>query len=70
VVSSSENFTLFHYMKYAVCANSDLEHSLGLNKRGDVFFVTRHTSLVSMLRIADTKLNKPLYKYTLLMDRN
>ena len=57
-------------MKYAVCAYSDLEHLLGLNKRGDVFFVTGHTSLVSVLRIADRKLNKPLYRYTLPMDRN
>jgi hypothetical protein len=57
-------------MKYAVCASSDLAHSLGLNKRGNVFFVTGHTSLVLVLRIADTKLNKPLYIYTLPMDRN
>jgi hypothetical protein len=46
----------FRDMKYAVCANSDLAHSLGLIKRGDVFFVIGHTSLVSVLRIANTKL--------------
>ena len=48
----------------------DLAHSLGLDKRGDAFFVTGHSSLVSVLQIANTVLKQTLYRYTLPLDRN